>query len=599
MSTSKTPAFNPIKEEKGGVLAKRIIWSSQALETAIRGLQEGRRLVANPFYDGNVRLLKGDLIYQRTEEEKEEWMKCYKDVIYFAEKYCKLMTPQGIQHITLRPYQVRYLKHIQNNQLSIGLTPRQAGKTTTTAIAMLHYILFNVDKFALICSNKRKSAVEVVDKVKKIYTEIPYFLKPGIYKWNEAEIAMDNGCRIQAEATTINSGIGNTVHFLLLDEFAHIAPNIIDKFYNNIFPVISAAKAKCAIISTQNGRNLFYRLYSAARQGDNDYKAFEITWDEIPEWNPETQSWEDRDETWKQRQIANYGSEEAFNSQFGTSFDIGSHTLINQKKIKTLLSLPFVSKDLMGVSLSDHWFWHPNFDPMNLNKEYIITTCDLAEGIGQDYTVFEVFRMVDPGTNNLELIGYFRSNTHPREACARTIMELYTKRANPHHSLMSFERNTYGEIFWKDIQELAEKEIQAWDPQFVIRYRNESGTQAHPGIKITSGNKTTHCVLFKESIERDSLKIDAEAFFYEIQNFCDDGTGHYKASFGHDDLVMAAVQVEFAKNTLSYKLMRDEFESGHSREEDTIWNPYELEDQMMTWETGETYSLEHRLRIMS
>ena len=104
--------------------------------------------------------------------------------------------------------------------------------TTTSAVFMLHYILFNIDKNALVLGNKRKTAVEILDKAKKIYLELPYFLKPGIYKWNEAEIVLDNGCRLMAEATTINSGISFTFHCVLADEFAHCPPNILDKFYS-------------------------------------------------------------------------------------------------------------------------------------------------------------------------------------------------------------------------------------------------------------------------------------------------------------------------------------------------------------------------------
>ena len=212
MSTNNINQFNPIKVEETGAKAKRVIWSTESLKLALKGLNEGRRLVANPFYDNKVQLLKADLMFRRTPEEQEEWLKCKDDIIYFVEKYCKLLTPEGIQHVTLRPYQRKYLCHLSDNQLSICLQCRQSGKTTTTSLFMLHYLLFNIDKNALICSNKRKSAVEVVDKVKKIYNEIPYFLKPGIQKWNEAEIVMDNGCRVQAEATTINAGIGDTVH---------------------------------------------------------------------------------------------------------------------------------------------------------------------------------------------------------------------------------------------------------------------------------------------------------------------------------------------------------------------------------------------------
>lgn len=120
--------FDPIKEDKDGVKAKRMIWSTKTLDLAIKGLGEGRKLVANPFYENNIKLLKGDLVFQRTPEEVAEWKKCKKDIHYFVEKYCKLMTPEGIKHITLRDYQHKYLDHLDKNQLSVYLACRQCGK---------------------------------------------------------------------------------------------------------------------------------------------------------------------------------------------------------------------------------------------------------------------------------------------------------------------------------------------------------------------------------------------------------------------------------------------------------------------------------------
>ena len=120
--------FDPIKEDKDGVKAKRMIWSTKTLDLAIKGLGEGRKLVANPFYENNIKLLKGDLVFQRTPEEVSEWKKCKKDIHYFVEKYCKLMTPEGIKHITLRDYQHKYLDHLDKNQLSVYLACRQCGK---------------------------------------------------------------------------------------------------------------------------------------------------------------------------------------------------------------------------------------------------------------------------------------------------------------------------------------------------------------------------------------------------------------------------------------------------------------------------------------
>lgn len=573
--------FNPVKEEKDGVKARRVIWSTKTLDLALKGIEQGKKLVANPFYENNTKLLKGDLVFQRTKEEIDEWMRCKNDIIYFVEKYCKLMTPEGIKNVTLRDYQVDYLRHLEKNRLSIMLSARQAGKTTTSALFMLHYICFNVDKNSLVLGNKRKTAVEILDKAKKIYIELPFFLRPGIYKWNEAEIVLDNGCRLMAEATTINSGISFTFHCVLADEFAHIAPNIIEKFYNNLFPTITAGRARFMITSTQNGYNLFYRLYKAAEAGENEYKHFEVTWDMIPEWNPDKKCWEKRDEKWRRMQVANYGSEEAFNSQFGTSFDVSANTLIAQKILrkKKLEVEEFTNKDLYGIPCFESYYWKPDYEPMQqLKRDYIIMTCDLAEGKSQDYTIFMFYRMIDKDSDKLECIGYFRSNELLREKCSHSLQTLICTYMDMDKILLSYEYNTYGELFYRDLMDNIEKEgiiQQKFDTSILVRYYNETGTRFTHGIKLTSNNKTSHCLLFKESFERDKIINICPKFVSELSSFINDGTGHYKASFGHDDMVMASIQLEFVKSTLQYKIMRDEFAAGLSPVEEEIYNPYD------------------------
>lgn len=119
--------FNPVREEVDGKKARRIIWSTESLDLAIKGLEQGRKLIANPFYENNTKLLKGDLVFERTAEETLEWRRCKKDILYFAKK-CKLMTPEGIKYVKLRGYQKKYLEHLQKNRLSIYLACRQCGK---------------------------------------------------------------------------------------------------------------------------------------------------------------------------------------------------------------------------------------------------------------------------------------------------------------------------------------------------------------------------------------------------------------------------------------------------------------------------------------
>ena len=599
---AKQTDFNPVKEDKDGVRAKRTIWSTKSLDLALKGIEQGKKLIANPFYENNTKLLKGDLVFQRTQEEIDEWLRCKDDIIYFVEKYCKLMTPEGIKYVKLRKYQVKYLQHLMDNRLSIYLACRQCGKTTTSAVFMLHYILFNVDKNALVLGNKRKTAVEILDKAKKIYFELPYFLKPGIYKWNESEIVLDNGCRLMAEATTINSGISFTFHCVLSDEFAHIAPNIIEKFYNNLFPTITAGKARFMITSTQNGYNLFYRLYKSAEAGENEYKAFKTDWNEVPEWNPETKQWEERDENWHKLQIANYGSEEAFNAQFGTNFDVSAKTLITQKSLgKNKLDLTeFVSKDLYGIEYSEYYKWKQDYNPMDmLRNDYIIITADLAEGLDGDYTVFLFNKLVDVIEDKLECIGYFRASDIVREKCVHSLQMLVCTYFNQERTLLSFEKNTYGDLFYRDLMDNMDRDpiiSGLFDSSIIVKYWNESGSRYVLGIKITPGNKSKYCLLFKASYERGKYICYDTKYMLELSNFTDDGTGHYKASFGHDDLVMASIQTEFVRGTLQYKIMKESFSMDASPvTTDYIYNPYD--DAYERYIQMETVEVDYNRRL--
>lgn len=163
----KNAGFDPVKEESDGKKAKSVIWSTKSLELAMKGLEQGRKLVANPFYENNIKLLKGDLVFQRTPEEIEEWKTCRNDIIYWASKYAKLMTPEGIKNVKLRDYQERYLRHVSENQLSIMLSCRQAGKC----------LIFN--ELVKIRIDFKKNSVE---RLKKYWDNYYYIIEEDCYE---------------------------------------------------------------------------------------------------------------------------------------------------------------------------------------------------------------------------------------------------------------------------------------------------------------------------------------------------------------------------------------------------------------------------------
>ena len=120
--------YNPVKEIKGGVEASKVVWSTKSLNAAVDALTKGLPLKANPFCGTNTKLLKPDLVYKRTEEEVDDYIKCMQDPLYFAEK-CFLMTPKGLQPVKMRDYQKEYLTNLKENRFNILLACRQAGKT--------------------------------------------------------------------------------------------------------------------------------------------------------------------------------------------------------------------------------------------------------------------------------------------------------------------------------------------------------------------------------------------------------------------------------------------------------------------------------------
>lgn len=191
--------------------------------------------------------------------------------------------------------------------------------STTTAIYCLWYCLFKTDINGLILSKSGPAGIDLIKKIKDMFLNLPYYLKPGITKWNQHEIAFDSNSTIHTEAFSPTAGLGQTINFLILDEFAWCPSNEVELFYENVIPTVTTMpNSKVCIMSTQNGFNLFYKLWDKSIKGESSYLPFKVDWNQVPQWNEKTKKWEKRTEAWKQEMIGILGSEEAFYYQYGT-----------------------------------------------------------------------------------------------------------------------------------------------------------------------------------------------------------------------------------------------------------------------------------------
>lgn len=167
--------FDPVKEQKGNEQAQSVVWSTKAIDLAVDAIKKGLPLKVNPFIGSNTKLLKPELVFKRTEEEIEEYIHCMQDICYFAEK-CYVMTPEGLQRIKLRDYQVKYLQHLQKNRFSIYLACRQAGKC----------LLLNTNIIILLDISKLHKNV-----LKKIKKYIVYTQEKKYFYINDNEIVIE------------------------------------------------------------------------------------------------------------------------------------------------------------------------------------------------------------------------------------------------------------------------------------------------------------------------------------------------------------------------------------------------------------------------
>lgn len=557
-----------IPKGESDVAAERIVWSTKQINDLILALDQGYRpKIKLPFYEGRQYLRKGNVVFEYTDDEIAELARCASDIVYFAEKYAVVMTDNGVQRVKLRKYQKTMLRNFQENRFNIVLASRQMGKTVTASIFNAWYLVFNTDKNTLLLANKSDSTKEIIDKAKVVIENLPFFMKPGIIKYDVMNVRCDNGCRLIGQSTTAKAGIGFTIHNLYLDEFAHIHPSIVDVFYENVYPTLSASKvSRITITSTPNGFNKFYQIYAAAERGDNVYKAQRIDWWEHP----------DRDDAWYERELGNLGTIEAFNRQYGNEFVSSSNLLLDPISIKKMRKRAhkYVYHELdefdyINIDVKDCLAWDKDFDIDSCRdpEKFWLFSVDIAEGNGGDASVINIFELQPMNMKELEAIqnpgamydffkfkqvARFKSNKHVIEDFAKILYTLAVDIFYNENVKMIVEYNTYGTVLFQYLKTVFPQKND-FDDEMVVRFKHRHDARTlKPGIKLKSDNKAIFCQNFSKLYGDNRIDITDEETVIEASLFGTLPNGSYGAQMGHDDVIMTAITATEFFNTTDY-----------------------------------------------
>lgn len=481
------------------------------------------RRVFDKGYNGNPLLKKVRQEISWTDEMKQEFVKCAIDPIYFAEKYIQIVNvDRGMIPIKLYDYQKEIITKITDHRRVTVVTSRQAGKTTTAAAVILHYILFNSDKKVALLANKGEAAREILDRIKISYEGLPEFLQQGVKEWNKGNITLENGSIVIAAATSSSAIRGKSINLLYIDEAAFVEG--WDEFFASVFPTISSGETtKILFTSTPNGLNHFYKTCMGA-QADrntkdwNGYEYVEVPWQQVP----------GRGEAWRHETLSAMNFDhEKFAQEFECAWLGSSGTLINGATLKTLVAKPPIeSKD--GIKQ----YYTPQKD-----HQYVIVA-DVSRGKGLDYSAFHVIDITVMPYN--QVCTYKNNLVTPIDYAVEIhrISKLYN------NATILVEINDIGGQVADSLFHDYESESLIYTENAGARGKRISGgfnKSAERGIRTTKTVKAVGCSILKLLVEQYQLIINDHDTIYELSRFSRKGNSYEAESGCNDDLAMGLV----------------------------------------------------------
>ena len=113
-------------------------------------------------YLGNAQVKRDGVTQEWSKEDILEYQKCMDDSVYFAMKYCKVISlDDGLVPFKLYDYQKEMFRHFQDNRFSIVLACRQSGKSISTVAYLLWFALFHSEQTIAVLANKGATAREM------------------------------------------------------------------------------------------------------------------------------------------------------------------------------------------------------------------------------------------------------------------------------------------------------------------------------------------------------------------------------------------------------------------------------------------------------
>ena len=448
-----------------------------------------------------------------TQDHLTEIQKCSEDLFYFVRNYCRILTKTGVTFPEFRQYQIDFLKKMSSGNDVVASVCRQAGKSVSVGLYLLWRALFTKDINIGICANKLSLATEVLDKIKKIFIQLPIWLQQGLEAWNKTYIVFENGTRIMTSAGDSDAFRGYSIHIMMIDECAFISNTNWQGIQDSVFPSQEALSQKQKIlVSTPNGMNHWYHLVQQAKRENSGYEYFTMDWREVPRYKEDGSKIDP--EEYKREKIKKEGKL-WFAQNFELAFLGSSNTLIESTALQNL-----IPQDEDQIIFNSLFSGLRIFEKPIDGHSYIIGVDPAKEGI--DKTAIQVL--------DVTVLPF------KQVACANLDDSYLTIPAK------LFDLGQYYNWAMVVVENNIDNSI-VDNLSFNYEYEGEIFRERGKnllGFRTTTKTKKQMLSLLKKLIEEDKFKIADKATIDELFVFVQQKNGSFSAQDGyHDDLVMA------------------------------------------------------------
>jgi hypothetical protein len=276
--------------------------------------------------------------------------------------------------------------------------------------------------------------------------------------------------------------------------------------------------------------------------------------------------------TWKKETIKDIGGEEAFNQEYDLRFINSSRSLLSETLIDKMTKnkkayewepldefekLKFSYQDLKWIKDDEVYM------PIQRRNQKIIISVDVAEGLGQDYSIINIFK-IDVKSKELieqqkhkyksivdffrlEQIGMYRNNLVSVQQLSEVLYILAFEYFNPDNVKIVLEINAYGNELLAHLPQVFDGRNDYGSSIFFRFKHRADATEEKIGLKVGE-NKNLLVKEYQDKMEDQSIIITNEVNINEITTFIkhttNAGNTRYAADgSSHDDTVMTIVDM--------------------------------------------------------